>query len=69
MLGDMNGNTIQELPCPSCRNRRTVRVGRSSLSFCFNCRSQWAGGSITAAQRERFERYRGAVRAGLYRDW
>jgi ribosomal protein L37AE/L43A len=76
----MYGNTIQERRCPACGNRRTVRVGRSSMSFCFNCRTQWSGGasaqptrsvdgSLTAAEHARLEAYRGAVRAGLYRDW
>lgn len=37
----MNGKTIQELRCPYCANRRTVRVGRSNLCLCFNCRFQW----------------------------
>jgi len=37
----MNGKTIQELHCPRCGNRRTVRVGRSNLSLCFNCRLHW----------------------------
>jgi ribosomal protein L37AE/L43A len=38
----MNGGiVIQERRCPRCGNRRTVRRGSSSRSFCFNCRYGW----------------------------
>jgi len=37
----MNGKTIQHVHCPRCAIPRTVRIGRSNLSFCFNCRWQW----------------------------
>jgi len=37
----MNGKTIQALHCPRCGIQRTVRVGRTNLSLCFNCRLHW----------------------------
>jgi hypothetical protein len=74
---------IEERRCPRCGNRRTARVGTWGL-ICFNCRlhldAAWPGvpgescpepatHSFTPAELARLERYRAAVRAGLYSDW
>ncbi len=38
----MNGGMIiQDIGCPRCLVRRTVRLGLSTTSFCFNCRFRW----------------------------
>ena len=38
----MNGGTmIQERRCPRCGIRRTVRMGRTRVALCFNCRFHW----------------------------
>jgi hypothetical protein len=37
----MYGVLIQEQRCPRCGIRRTVRIGRSHKSLCFNCRLLW----------------------------
>ena len=76
----MNGKTIQQVHCPRCAIRRTVRIGRSNLSFCFNCRMQWRPGygaptsaratapAIDPVLQARLENYRAAVQAGFYND-
>jgi hypothetical protein len=74
----MNGKTIQQVHCPRCAIPRTVRIGRSNLSFCFNCRLQWRPGhgplpraaapAIDRVLQARFEIYRAAVQAGFYSD-
>ena len=64
------GYLIQNVPCPRCAIRRTVRL-REGRSFCFNCRFQWhpAAYQFAPADRARLEVYRAAVRAGFYSDW
>jgi hypothetical protein len=37
----MHSMTIQERLCPRCGIRRTVRLGRPRIAFCFNCRLRW----------------------------
>jgi hypothetical protein len=73
----MNGTlVVQERACPRCATKRTVRIGTSATSFCFNCRTRWSGGSVAsparpvleAAVQRRWEIYRAAVRAGFYTD-
>jgi hypothetical protein len=78
----MNGGfIIQETPCPSCRIKRTVRLGVSKRALCLNCRYQWTiGGNtpsdiarlidhFTSEEWKRLAAYRAAVQAGLYNDW
>jgi len=74
----MNGGVvIQQRPCPRCAISRTVRLGSSQTSLCFNCRTRWASNSATgyprraveSAQLSRLEIYRAAIQAGFYTDW
>jgi hypothetical protein len=76
----MYGTTIQERSCPRCGIRRTVRLGLSTTSFCFNCRFGWGPGAVLVAPRgdtypftptefKRLTAYRDAIRAGLYQEW
>jgi hypothetical protein len=76
----MNGIIIQEHLCPRCGIQRTVRLGLSNTSFCFNCHFQWGPGAMlgappcptylfTSADLERLTPYRNAIRNGLYGEW
>jgi hypothetical protein len=81
----MHSMSIVEQRCPRCSNRRTVHLGYSRDSFCFNCRLRWnpdnthsasqradshpPGYTITAAERARLQVYRAAVSSGFYSDW
>ena len=72
--------TIQELRCPRCGIRRTVRLGTWG-SVCLNCRRPLRalasvdyevppmGRVFTASELARLESYRDAILAGLYSDW
>ncbi|MBV9322209.1 MAG: hypothetical protein JO352_00305 [Chloroflexi bacterium] len=66
----MHGFVIEELPCPNCRNLRTVRFG--TTSFCFNCRTQRDESALSYpfsdAQLARLRVYRAAVRNHFYSD-
>jgi len=76
----VNGSTtIQELTCPRCAIRRTVRI--AGESFCHNCHLHWRSASeaafspcpapadiFMAQETARLAIYRGAVRAGFYND-
>ena len=76
----MYGTIIQEHLCPRCGNQRTVRLGLSNTSFCFNCRHKWGWMGVlaaapshtypfTSAELVRLAAYRNAIRNGLYREW
>ena len=76
----MYGTIIQEHSCPRCGIRRTVRLGLSTNSFCFNCRFGWRPGAVltaahgdthvfTPTELNRLTAYRDAIRAGLYQEW
>ena len=75
--------TIQEGRCPRCGIRRTLTLGHWG-SMCLNCRLHWGSQAssdvataaaawvhhpFTPAELVRLERYRAAIRAGLYTDW
>jgi hypothetical protein len=76
----MHDLLIQERACPRCGIRRTVRLGFSQISVCFNCRWQWGEPSslpglqvagsivdtISPAEIKRLEIYRLAAGAGFY---
>ncbi len=80
----MNSIVIQERMCPRCRIRRTVRLGCSTLSLCFNCHLQFGSGPTSGlalpqpaaypaypfSDRElaRLQTYRAAVHSGFYSD-
>jgi hypothetical protein len=73
----MNGAVIQEYPCPRCSNRRTIRLGTTENSFCFNCRHAFAGRRAAStllrhifgpSELARLERYRAAIQAGVFSD-
>jgi hypothetical protein len=76
----MYGTIIQEHLCPRCGIQRTVRLGMSNTSFCFNCRHKWGWRGLlaatpshtypfTSAELERLMGYRLANRNGLHREW
>jgi hypothetical protein len=56
----MYGTIIQQRLCPRCGIQRTVRLGLSNMSFCFNCRFHWGPGVVLAASRR--SRYDWSVR-------
>ena len=76
----MYGTIIQEHLCPRCGIQRTVRLGLSNTSFCFNCRHKWGLSGMlgappcltylfTSADLERLTAYRNAIRNRLNGEW
>jgi hypothetical protein len=74
-----DGLVILAEKCRHCAHMRTVPIGNSANTFCFNCREASTNTTNTmrppvaflfdARALARLEQYRAAVRAGFYSDW
>ena len=74
----MNGGiSIVKIACSICQNTRTIRIGYSANTFCFNCRrvcgtdvaERGTAPVLNAQELGRLQAYRAAVQAGVYTDW